>query len=325
VKAVFALLAAFPALACNCDRRQSVCDEVASPGTVFIGTVESSAPSFMSRWYPLPRPALNQLNAANERYLAGQTPANLSALKDAFRNLFPNLPDDDRQKLDNASTHAAVVSIFTSVLNHGQRVHLRVRTVFRSGEDDDADGNDDAETPETLDVWTPFGDCGVDFQPGETYLVYAGNDEESNLLETDSCTRTRRLTDAGEDLAYLFFYKDRKNPATRLEGFATLDPLYQVHQSTRRDPDRIDLPASGVIVELRSPSGIRYTTSSPLGRFVFDGLAPGDHQVTAYAAGFPESVTVLAGPKQFHIEPRACSTQTLLIPKDAPSAPPLHP
>jgi hypothetical protein len=319
MKAVFALLLAAPALACTCNRRQSVCDEVASPGAVFIGTVESTAPSFMSRWFPLPRPALSQLNAADERYLAGRTPADLSALKDAFRKLFPDLLEDDRQRLDNAATHASLVSLFASVLSHGQSVHFRVRAVFRNGDDNGgADDDDDAKPPESLDVWTPFGDCGVDFQPGETYLVYAGNDEESDTLETGSCTRTRRLTDAGEDLAYLFFYKDRKNPAGRLEGFATFDPMYQVHQSTRRDPDRIDLPAAGVIVELKSPSGIRYTTTNPLGRFVFDGLAPGDHQVTAYAAGFPESVKVLAGPRQFHAEPRACVSQTLPILKDAP-------
>jgi len=90
MKAVFALLLACPAMACTCAQRQSVCNEVASPGIVFIGTVESTAPAFMSRWNPMPRPTLNQLNAADQRYLADQSPANLSGLKDAFRKLFPS-------------------------------------------------------------------------------------------------------------------------------------------------------------------------------------------------------------------------------------------
>ena len=176
MKAVCAFLLACPVLACDCGLRSAVCGEVASSGAVFIGTVESTAPSFMSRWYPLPRPALNQLNAADVRYLDGRSAENLSALKDAFRKLFPNLAEDYRGRIDNAATHAALVSVFTSVLDHGQRVHFRVRTVFRNGDDDDGGGgDDDAKPPESLDVWTPFGDCGVDFQPGETYLVYAAH------------------------------------------------------------------------------------------------------------------------------------------------------
>jgi hypothetical protein len=40
-------------------------------------------------------------------------------------------------------------------------------------------------------IETAFGDCGVDFQAGETYLVYADGDEGSGTFSTGSCTRTR--------------------------------------------------------------------------------------------------------------------------------------
>ncbi len=314
MKAVCALLAVYPMLACECGPRLTACGEVAASGAVFIGTVESTAPAFMSRWYPLPRPALDALDAADQRYLAGQTGGDISALKDAFRKLFPNLPEDARGSLEEAATHAKLVSVFTSVLDHGQRVHFRVRTVFRMGDyDEDKAGGDEDKPPESLDVWTPFGDCGVDFQPGETYLVYASNDEETGSLDTGSCTRTRRLTDGGEDLAYLYYYQDRKKPATRLEGFTTFDPAYQVHQAARRDAERIEQPAPGVTVEIKSPSGVRYTVSDAFGRFVFDGLEPGDHQVTAYAAGFPETVKVVGGPKKFRAAARTCATLTVLV------------
>ena len=316
MKAVFALLAVYPMLACECGQHLTACGEVAASGAVFIGTVESAAPAFMSRWYPVPRPALDALDAADQRYLAGQTGGDLSVLKDAFRKLFPNLPEDARGRLEEATTHAGLVSVFTSVLDHGQRVHFRVRTVFRMGDDDEdksAAADDDAKPPEWLDVWTPFGDCGVDFQPGETYLVYASNDEETGTLDTGACTRTRRLTDAGDDLSYLFYYNDRKNPATRLDGFTTFDPAYQVHQATRPDAERIAQPAPGVTVELKSPSGVRYTVSDAFGRFVFDGLEAGGHEVTAYAPGFPETVKVIGGPKKFRAAPRACAMLTLLV------------
>jgi hypothetical protein len=43
--------------------------------------------------------------------------------------------------------------------------------------------------------------CGVWLQPGETYLVYAG--EHQGMLSTGNCTRTREISFAGEDLAEL--------------------------------------------------------------------------------------------------------------------------
>ena len=354
---VFLVLLAGPVLGCECRLRQTICAEVNTPGVIFIGTVETIAPRFTSRWNPIPRPSLKQLNQANERYLGDRTPANFAALKGAFHSLFPNLPDEERKVLDSATEHSTIVALFSSVLAHGQLVHFRVRAIFRndSGDDDDkdkakskpaakddddkkdakkdaknvvkkddekagqkaSDDDDELKMPETLDIWTPFNDCGVDFQTGETYLVYAASDEESSVLETDSCTRTRRLTDAGDDLAYLFYYKDHKNPAGRLEGFTTFDPLYQVHQAMRPDPDHIDQPAPGVVLELKSPSGVRYTIANSYGQFTFDALSAGQYQVSAYAAGFPETVKLLAGPKTFRTEERACSSQTLLIPKDA--------
>lgn len=46
------------------------------------------------------------------------------------------------------------------------------------------------------------GACGIPFQPGQEYLVYASY-WELNELETNICTRTVLKTDAGEDLQVL--------------------------------------------------------------------------------------------------------------------------
>jgi hypothetical protein len=67
------------------------------------------------------------------------------------------------------------------------------------------------------------GDCGYDFQLGETYLVYADDEEGENYFLTSSCMRTKRLPEAGEDLAYLYFYKNQPEESSRIEGFATSD------------------------------------------------------------------------------------------------------
>jgi hypothetical protein len=307
------VLLAQPAFACKCEMTLPVCKEVGYSNAVFIGTVESVSPTFLSRWNLEQRPSLDQLNQANERFLTDRSTSNLSALKGTLRKTFPDLPPDDRRKLDDAKTHQSLLALFSTVLDHGKHVRFRVRTVFRIG--DDKDDDDDASKSQTFEVWTPFGGCGYDFQPGETYLVYASNDEETNIMETDSCTRTKRLSDAGSDLAYLYFYRDHKNPAGRLEGFTTFDPRYQVQP---HDPDQIGSPAPGVTIELKSESGSRYTTSDPSGRFIFDGLEAGDFKVAAYASGFPESIKLVAGPKQVHLEARGCASQVLWIPKPVP-------
>ena len=45
------------------------------------------------------------------------------------------------------------------------------------------------------------GDCGVGFNQGDEYLIYAyGNDDN---LETNICTRTRPISRASDDLTYL--------------------------------------------------------------------------------------------------------------------------
>jgi hypothetical protein len=244
--------------------------------------------------------------------LSDQSPQNLATLKDVFRKTFPDLPDDQRSRLDKAGSQKSLVDLFSAVLGHGKRVRFRVGTVFRNGDDDDQKDKDDDAKDQVFDVWTPFGDCGFDFQTGETYLVYADSDEDTNIMETDSCTRTRRLSDAGADLAYLYFYKERKAASGHLDGFTTFDPLYQVKQ---RDADRIDSPVPGVTVELKSASAMRYTHSDGSGKFQFDGLEAGDYQISGYAAGFPDTVKLLSGPKRFHVDARGCSNQVLLIPK----------
>ena len=111
----------------------------------------------------------------------------------------------------------------------GMRVRFRVQTLFKhEDDDDDHDSQKPVEEPEDhFEVWTPFGDCGISFQTGETYLVYAGDDEEtSDSIATDSCTRTRRLSEAGEDLAYLYFYKEHPQESTRIDGYATTNAVY---------------------------------------------------------------------------------------------------
>jgi hypothetical protein len=158
--------------------------------------------------------------------------------------------------------------------------------------------------------------CGFAFQTGETYLVYADDDEESDVMTTGACTRTRRLSDAGDDLAYLYFFKNFGDRAGRLEGFVTTDLLYQRQLDTAHYSDRIAAPVAGAVVELKSAGPPRYAATDERGRFVFDGLPAGAYNLSAFTPAFPEDARLLAGPRDIRLEKGACATQVLVAPEE---------
>lgn len=310
-----------PAQACDCETSFSSCHEVGASDLVFIGTVQSIEPIFMSRWYMTSQSPLRSLSDAYADAQQHPSSEALARLKNAYLKIFPGLAPDEKRRLQAAQSTLDVGSLFSYALDRGMRVRLKVRTLFKHEDDDSAKtakSNDRGkQEPDVFDVWTTFDDCGIDFQIGETYLVYANNDEFGAYYFTGRCTRTRRLSDAGDDLAYLFFYKDHPEQSGRLEGFTTtqrldFDPLH--------DPQTVQSPVAGLIIELKSDSLGRYAESDKNGRFLFDGLPEGDYQVSAFSSGYPLNAQVLAGPKALHIKTasdreNSCARQILVIPK----------
>jgi hypothetical protein len=310
-----------PALACKCLSSLGPCNQTGSSDVVFIGTVESMEPMFLSRWNPSSQASMAPVN---EAYIAARehpSDESIARLKSAYRKAFPDMAADQEIRLQSAKTAAGVASLFYAGLGRGMQVRFKVKTLFKREDDDDDPAKASSEAhPEadqdTLDVWTPFGDCGYDFQAGETYLVYGNYDEgSSNSLSTDICTRTRRLSEAGEDLAYLFFYKDQP-ASSRLEGFATTDELYRMTFDRLHDPESIRSPVAGTVIELQSDRLTRFTETDRNGRFVFDGLREGNYKLSAFAPGYPVNPSLLAGPQAFHVEAKSCSLQVLLLPKE---------
>jgi len=265
--------------ACQCLLTLSACNEVALADRVFIGTVESVEPSFLNRWNPSKFSSL--------------------PLRQQLESM--DLPDYYKRRLAAAKTSEDVARLFYSIVAQGRRVRFKVKTTFRG------------EAPD--EVWTDSGDCGYDFQVGETYLVYADEDEETDRIDTSVCYRNRRLSDAGDDLAYLYFFQNGGDESARLEGFVTSDEFYQRDLDKAHDPEKVKLPARGVILELKSGEGPRYTQSDRDGRFVFDGLTGGEYSVSVFDAGYPEVVNLLAGPARVEVEKKGCASQILLVPK----------
>ena len=339
------LFAPSAALGCHCQTSFAPCNEAAISNLVFIGTVESISPVFLSRWN---RTSHISLQSLNDAYLDAQdhpSTGALGRLRTAYMKAFPDLGPEERERLQAAKTAFDVSSVFYSTLNGGMKVRFKVGTLFKHEEADDDDvpakpqvtkseakakandGDDDDDkknivpTPARKDdddddyfeISTPFGDCGIEFQVGETYLVYADDDEETGNLSATVCTRTRRLTDAGEDLAYLFFYKEHREQSTRLEGFTTTDVGYQLELNKMNDPTSMKSPVPGLVLELSSQGLTRFTTSDNKGRFVFDGLAGGEYSLTAFDGDYPKKQNLRAGPQKFSLEPESCALQVLVV------------
>ncbi|MGP8244935.1 MAG: carboxypeptidase-like regulatory domain-containing protein [Bryobacteraceae bacterium] len=314
-----------PALfGCDCQLSLSACREAAASDVVFIGTVESMDPGVFSRWNPAQRASLESLNRGYDQARKSGAPGALEELKKSYLKVFPDLPEENRKAIGEAASVDELARLFYWVMDHGKHVRLKVLEQFRGGTDDDAEqagGKKDdgkpknGEEPRYVDLFTPFGDCGFDFQVGETYLVYADDDEESNIVSTGSCSRTRRLAEAGDDLAYLMLLGHAPKQAGRLEGFVTTNELYQVEMDKTRDPERISQPVADVVVELSGPGGTRYADSDRAGRFVFDGLAAGGYTVTAYGRGYPRDIRALGVPKRVRVGDKDCAVAVLLVAK----------
>jgi len=269
---------------------------------VFIGTVESVEPGFLDPWHW--RDASSAIPVAEiDRLRSDDSPAATARLKAIYLRMLGDMPESVKHELEIATTHKQVEAAFSSIASQGRRARFRVQKSFRASSDDDA-----GESQE-LTVWNGGGDCGIDFQVGETYLVYAGDDEETGRLQTSICYRTRRLTDAGADLAYLYFYEEGEKNSSRLEGFVTTER----RQERPTSSDSVESPASGLVVGIASGSKTRYAKSAADGRFIFDGLAAGQYQVTVYDSSFPRNATMLAGPDKVDVPEKGCASAFLVV------------
>jgi hypothetical protein len=282
------LLVQKPVSACSCLGSRSVCGEVTTSDAVFIGTAESFEPRFFDPWdRSLERRMSERFSEQElERLEKDQSPEAVAKLKEAYLEIFPELPEPYKSQFARASSYAELGALFDSLAENGRR----------------------GPRAESIDVWSSFSSCGYHFEAGETYLVYA--DQNKGRFETFGCSRTTRLSNAGADLAYLFFFQRGGSESARLDGFVTSNEL---DLRTPRLWARVNHPVPNLVVELKSEHGLRYTRTDREGEFIFDGLASGDYSISVFDRRYPEHVQVLHGPKKVHIDTKGCATEVLLV------------
>src|SRR5215469_10227551 len=90
--------------ACQCEVALSPCSEVGVSDLIFVGTVESIEPSFLNRWNVSHRTSMSALSGAFTAASQNPSVASLAKLKDEYLKIFPDLPPDQKQKFQSAST-----------------------------------------------------------------------------------------------------------------------------------------------------------------------------------------------------------------------------
>lgn len=121
---------------------------------------------------------------------------------------------------------------------------------------------------------TGGGDCGFWFLRGQRYLVYADASDKGRL-HTNICTRTRPLSEAAEDLAFL---RDLPPAGTgaRIYGIVAR-PAY-----TQDKPEEAkDEGIPGIKVIVTGPSGRRELFTDAEGRYEISNLKAGVYKIDA--------------------------------------------
>jgi hypothetical protein len=232
-----------------------------------------------------------------DRLEQDQTPEGIAKLKQIYLDILPDMPESYKRQFADAKTYEALQALLEYITNN-VRAHFQVKETFRGPKE------------KSLDVWTDFSDCGFHFLKGETYLVYADQEEETKRFRAGGCSRTSRLSDAGDDLAYLFFFKNGGTESSRIYGFVTSNEL---DLRTPRLWDSINSPVSHVAVELNSASGKRVTETDQNGQFVFDGLDEGEYGIFIYIIASPDPAFRLEGPRHIKVEGNACASDVFLV------------
>jgi Carboxypeptidase regulatory-like domain len=116
--------------------------------------------------------------------------------------------------------------------------------------------------------------CGFEFMRGERYVVYASAAKTEASLSTWSCSRTRHVADAADDLV---FFETLSAAATgpRVFGAVTHTETGLVRHETR------DLgPVPNLRLTLRSSTATHEARTDASGRYEFNGLVPERYQLT---------------------------------------------
>lgn len=295
---VVGLLCPVATYACTCVSSTSICQDYRTTDLIFSGRVEDIQPRIDER-DPAVRQKLLQLFSPEELedIYNSESPDVIRRIKKFYAEA---LPEPLSSQIRAASTAEQLEKLIEPVLED-KRVTLRVFETYKG-----------FTTGETQTIRTSFSSCGASFVRGETYLVHAWKDDQGRYVTT-ACSRTRRLSHAGADLAYLQHVKLASPNAARIHGFLTSaekDLHRQLHQ------DRVTAPVRNAVVRLSSEGTDRLDTSDEQGRFVFDGLPAGTYQLRVMKSYRVEEIPLAA--RTVQVDTNGCREELFYLPGESP-------
>ena len=153
------LLVPPPLIACSCLGSSSVCDSFSRADIVFAGRVECVEPNIDPSDPSVRRSFTARFTEEEiERLESDSSLETFRKVREIYSEL---LPEPARSRVAHASSREELDAILEGILKDGKKVKFRVGEAFRG------------TNTETVEVWTDVSDCGVSFQKGEFYLVYA--------------------------------------------------------------------------------------------------------------------------------------------------------
>ena len=146
-------------------------------------------------------------------------------------------------------------------------------------------------------------DCGYPFVKGASYLVYAYRDEKDNRLHTSSCTRTKRVASASEDLQYL----RRLASAPRT---VTITGKVQRHLSYAENYSQGYVPMEGALLSVEAAEETKDVRTDASGNFELAGLKPGSLKLTLHLT---DELTTYKAERVLKIESGGCASEVFYV------------
>lgn len=272
-------------LACKCGPSLPICGLVASSSLVFAGKVTDAGETLQRFHEHLKR----KLSPEDILLLEEDDDLPFAETKRIMGLVLPPEASPALQSVHTKDELEDLVGRYFPIAKDGWReVRFQVDEVFKGS------------VPEGNVVWSRHGhgDCGVDFEVGSTYVVYASFDEEAKRYETSICSGTRELDADSKHLAEL--RSTSKGKLAQVLGIVTGDGDEFRMRSLGWSDQPLKHAMTGVHLRLKSKTALHDAWTDASGRFNFSGMADGEYVLDAQTkafrfSGLPATLKVTRG------------------------------